>query len=154
MSQALHTLLCERKKTLSLAESITGGALGLNIVKNPGCSLYFLGSIVAYSKEAKMELLNVSEKTLKNFGEVSEETALEMSLGVLKKFHSDFALATTGIAGPSGATFDKPIGMVSFCIASKDKDPLYWTSFFQGQRDNIIEQAVSTAMLRLVDYVR
>ncbi|OQX90062.1 MAG: competence/damage-inducible protein A, partial [Candidatus Coatesbacteria bacterium 4484_99] len=105
-------LLRQNGMTISTAESCTGGLVSNRIVSVPGASDYFLGGVVAYSNEAKSNLLGVSEKTLSTFGAVSPETAEEMALGVRKKFASNIAVSTTGIAGPTGGTAEKPVGLV------------------------------------------
>lgn len=151
LENKIHNLLIERKFTLALAESLTGGSLAYSFVKIPGCSAYLMGSIVAYSNLAKKELLSVSAKTLESFGEVSEEAAYEMAEGALQKFHSDFSLSVTGIAGPTGATEKKPVGMVCFALASKKKKTLAWTAFFEGEREVIIKKTLQEALERLFE---
>jgi len=153
MEIEIHNLLIKCNKSISFAESITGGAMAYRMVKNPGCSAYFLGSLVTYSRGAKQELLSVSAKTIDMFGEVSCEVAAEMSLGALQTFHSDFAVAITGIAGPTGETATKPLGMVCFALSSKEKETISWTDFFQGERLFVIDRAVEAALKQLYDYI-
>ncbi len=104
-------ILKQKGYSLSVAESFTGGLLGDLITNVPGSSEYFLADLVTYSNESKIELLGVNPETLKKFGAVSAQTAVEMVRGVQRRFQSDCAIATTGIAGPSGATADKPVGL-------------------------------------------
>ena len=99
-------------KTVSAAESCTGGLIQSLITDNAGSSDYFLGGVVSYSNEAKMNLLGVKETTLEKFGAVSEETVREMVYGVQKLMGSDYAIAVSGIAGPGGGTENKPVGLV------------------------------------------
>ncbi|MGH9443419.1 MAG: competence/damage-inducible protein A [Thermoanaerobaculia bacterium] len=107
-------------KTLSLAESCTGGLVAQRLTEVPGSSDYFLGAIVPYSNEAKIELLGVRPATIAAHGAVSEETSREMAEGALSRFGSDFSLAVTGIAGPGGGTPEKPVGTVWVGLAERD----------------------------------
>ncbi len=106
-----------RQATLAVAESCTGGYVGHLITKVPGSSDYFLGGILSYSNTLKVNLLGVKEESLKAFGAVSEEVALQMAKGVREKCNSDFGLATTGVAGPSGGSLEKPVGTVWIAVA-------------------------------------
>ena len=121
MSQAtfekIVRLLSARKKTLALAESCTGGFIANGITNVPGASEIFPGGIVAYSNGVKEKFLGVKITSLKKFGAVSEVVAREMAEGARKKFGVDFAIAVTGIAGPTGGTKDKPVGTVFIALA-------------------------------------
>ncbi|GAB4187300.1 MAG: competence/damage-inducible protein A [Simkaniaceae bacterium] len=119
IEKALHDLLVYKKISLALAESCTGGSMAARISAIAGASQYFTGSFVAYSNEMKMSALDVSAKSLANFGAVSEQAAKEMALGALEKSNADVVLSVTGIAGPSGGTALKPIGTVYAAIAEK-----------------------------------
>ena len=114
---AVVHLLAQRKKTLALAESCTGGFIANGITNVPGASKIFLGGIVAYSNEAKEKFLGVRSATLKKHGAVSEAVAREMAEGARKKFGANFAIAVTGIAGPGGGTKGKPMGTVFIAVA-------------------------------------
>lgn len=98
--------------TISIAESCTGGLLSHSLTNIPGSSKYFDRGIVTYSNQAKQELLDVSEKTLIEHGAVSVQTAKEMVLGLKERSNADIGISTTGIAGPTGGTKDKPVGLV------------------------------------------
>jgi nicotinamide-nucleotide amidase len=111
--------LARRGKTLALAESCTGGCIANRITNVPGASKILLGGIVAYSNGAKGKFLGVRPATLKKFGAVSENVAREMARGARKKFGADFAIAVTGIAGPSGGTKGKPVGTVFIALADE-----------------------------------
>ena len=111
--------LMERKLTLSIAESCTGGYLSHLITSVPGSSAYFMGSIVPYAYEVKMQQLGVKPETLNQFGAVSEETIKEMANQVRTRFNTDIGVATSGIAGPGGATPEKPVGTVWIAYADE-----------------------------------
>lgn len=117
LAQIVGELLREKKQTLSTAESCTGGYIAHLITSMSGSSDYYTGSVVAYGYEIKEKELGVKAGTLKEFGAVSKETVEEMARGALKKFNTSYVIAVTGIAGPSGATPEKPVGTVWICIA-------------------------------------
>ena len=115
----LGRTLAEKKLTLGVAESCTGGFLSHLITSVPGSSRYLVGSVVAYDNRLKTELLNVQTQTLKDFGAVSEQVVSEMAQGVRQKLGCDIGVATTGIAGPDGGTDEKPVGTVWIAYADK-----------------------------------
>jgi nicotinamide-nucleotide amidase len=112
IQETIGKLLKKQDLTLAVAESCTGGQVASKITDVPGSSDYFLNGLVTYSNEAKMNLLGVKKSTLKNYGAVSEQTAVEMARGVRVRSEADVGLSTTGIAGPSGATKEKPVGLI------------------------------------------
>ncbi len=116
LEEAVGRLLKERGLTLATAESCTGGLLASLITDVPGASDYFLEGVVTYSNEAKIKTLGVQKKTLKIFGAVSSETALEMAHGLKKISGADFCISVTGIAGPSGGSEEKPVGTVHIAV--------------------------------------
>jgi nicotinamide-nucleotide amidase len=122
MTEALETkivrLLADRKQTLALAESCTGGYLAHRVTNVPGASAIFSAGFVTYSNEAKQQFLGVSGETLHQHGSVSEPVAREMAEGALRVSRTDYAIAVTGIAGPDGATPDKPVGTVFIAVTS------------------------------------
>ncbi|MCB1117285.1 MAG: nicotinamide-nucleotide amidohydrolase family protein [Chlamydiia bacterium] len=122
--ETLHELLIKKNQTLAVAESCTGGLIASKITSLQSASEYFLGGVVSYSNLAKSSLLGVSGKTLKSHGAVSSEVAKEMLAGVFEKFQSNWGIAVTGIAGPTGGTDDKPIGTVWIAMGKKDKEPI------------------------------
>jgi nicotinamide-nucleotide amidase len=121
MEKVIGDILLSRNATLALAESCTGGLISDLITNVPGSSEYFLFSGVTYSNHAKMNVLGVRRETLENFGAVSEETVREMAEGALRISGADYALATSGIAGPDGGTDEKPVGTVCIGLASPEK---------------------------------
>lgn len=139
----------QKKLTLSLAESCTGGALSAALVSIPDSSRYFLGSLVAYSGSAKESILGVPPHIIKTYGEVSAETAREMALGALNLFNSDVAVAITGIAGPGGGSEAKPVGTVFFALLSKKGFSKSYQANFSGNRQKIIFQSVEKSLLEL-----
>jgi nicotinamide-nucleotide amidase len=138
-------LLTAKKKTISFAESCTGGKLSSAITDVAGSSLYFKNSLVTYSNESKIKLLGVKEDTINNFGTVSEQTAKEMAESVLKLSNTDYALSITGIVGPSGATKEKPIGLVYISLADKKKTKTF-KFIFNGSREQIRNNTVNTSL--------
>lgn len=109
-------LLIKNKFTITTAESCTGGLLASSIVSIPNASKVFNEAYITYSNESKVRLLGVKSRTIDNFGVVSEEVTKEMALGAANRANSDCSIVTSGIAGPTGATKNKPIGMVCFGI--------------------------------------
>jgi len=112
MEEVVGKLLVASGKSLSVAESCTGGLIGTRLTDVPGSSAYFLEGVTAYSNEAKMRTLGVPEATLSEFGAVSTETASAMATGMRERAKTDYAISVTGIAGPDGGTAEKPVGMV------------------------------------------
>jgi nicotinamide-nucleotide amidase len=110
-------LLQQRGLTVAVAESCTGGSIAAELTSVPGSSSSFVGGVVAYGNNVKTAVLDVQETTLRRAGAVSEEAAIEMAQGVRVRLRSDVAIATTGIAGPSGATPEKPVGLVWLALA-------------------------------------
>jgi nicotinamide-nucleotide amidase len=117
LPELAHKLMTSRGCTLSTAESCTGGTIASRLTAFSGASAYFKGGIVAYSNEVKENILGVRSETLASYGAVSEETVHEMVEGVRQHLKTDYAIATTGIAGPTGGTPDKPVGTVWIAVA-------------------------------------
>ena len=116
----LHDILLKRGKTLAVAESCTGGAIASKFTAMAGASAYFRGGVVAYANEAKRDILGVRMEDIECFGAVSEVVALEMAEGVRRITGADYAIATTGIAGPTGGSKHKPVGTVWMAIATPE----------------------------------
>ncbi len=115
--QEVGRLLVQQKKTLAIAEACTGGLISNMMTDAAGCSEYFKFAGTTYSNYAKINILNVQEKTILKYGAVHEKTALEMAQGARLKAKTDFAIATSGIAGPTGGTKEKQVGTVCIGLA-------------------------------------
>ncbi|HWC60992.1 MAG TPA: CinA family protein [Verrucomicrobiae bacterium] len=137
MTEALETqivrLLVERKQTLAIAESCTGGYIAHRITNVPGASAIFTGGLVTYSNAAKERFLGVRGETLEKHGAVSEPVAREMAEGARRACGTNYAVAVTGIAGPGGGTADKPVGTVFMALASPEETRV-WRRFNPGER--------------------
>lgn len=145
LEKVIGDLLRERKQTLSVAESCTGGMISSRIVSIPGSSEYYEGGVCAYSNLEKINILNVKSETLKKYGAVSEETAIEMANCIRKLMETDFAISTTGIAGPSGGSAQKPVGLVWIGFSSNEKS--YALDFLFGDnRERNIQRASQRAL--------
>ncbi|HPR99074.1 MAG TPA: CinA family protein [Methanomassiliicoccales archaeon] len=138
--------------TLAVAESCTGGRICDRLTDVPGSSEHFKGGIVAYSNDSKVRFLDVSRDTLKEHGAVSEETAKEMAAGVAKAFDADIGISVTGIAGPGGATPQKPVGLVYVGLAWK-KERLAFKFLFDGDRKSVKAQATEQALQQVLNFI-
>lgn len=147
LSCELGELLKERNYMLATAESCTGGNISATITAVPGSSEYYKGSIIAYSNEVKMNLLQVKEQTLIKHGAVSEETVREMVKGAMKSLNTDCAVATSGIAGPSGGTPDKPVGTVWIAAGSRKKIITLKQEKDEGREQNILHATYNALFL-------
>ncbi len=136
LTQVLGRILTEKKLTLSTAESFTGGLISDWITNISGSSAYFMAGITTYSNESKIAQLGVSESTLRQYGAVSEQTAKEMVLGIKKITKTDCAISSTGIAGPTGATETKPVGLCYLAANFKDKIIVKKFNFGKNRRFN------------------
>lgn len=135
----------QKGTTISVAESCTGGMLSAYLTFLPGSSIYFAGGIIAYSNEMKIKLLGLSRNVIKTYGAVSENTAIEMAIGAKKKCKTDIAVSITGIAGPDGASEEKPVGTVCFGVASR-KGQFSYTHNLVGSRHEIRTQSCVIAL--------
>lgn len=140
--------LSERGMTLAVAESCTGGQLSAALTAVPGASRVFLGGVVAYSNEAKIELLGVDWRSLEEHGAVSAEVAEEMARGARLRFGADLTLATTGVAGPGGGSALKPVGLVYLAWAGASSMRVE-RKLFSGDRAVVQHQAVEQALAGL-----
>ncbi len=145
----LSALLIQKSLSISVAESCTGGGLSALLTSQSGASAYFDRGFVTYSNQAKIDMLDVQPATLEKFGAVSEQTALEMTRGVIKHSNSDISVAITGIAGPTGGTKEKPVGTVcfGFCVFG---ECFAVTQYFNGDRIEVVQSSVEFAISTLV----
>lgn len=143
--ERLVKLLIQMGKKVSVAESCTGGLVAQRITSVAGSSACFDLGVVTYANEQKMKILGVSEENLKNYGAVSEAVALEMSKGAKKISGADFAVGITGLAGPGGATADKPVGLVYISICSENIHKVQ-KFIFSGTREDVRYKASEEAM--------
>lgn len=145
IEKAIAALLTEQSKTLSVAESCTGGVIASQFVKHPGASQFFKGGIVAYTAAIKQQELKVPESLIKKYSVVSTQVAEAMALGVQHKMQTDFSIATTGNAGPSTDITDKTVGCV--CIAIATPKGIYSEEFnFGSPRDKVIQRSTNKAL--------
>ncbi len=152
MEKTLGKLLVEKGKTMSTAESCTGGYIAHLITAMPGSSAFYNGSVVSYSYAAKEDLLQVKKQTLETLGAVSEEVVKEMAIGALKNIGTDYTIAVSGIMGPDGGMVDKPVGTVWVCVGNNKK--LTTNKFtFRFDRDRNIRLTALNALNMLRKFV-
>jgi nicotinamide-nucleotide amidase len=136
-------------RRIAVGESCTGGLLSARLTDRPGASAYFAGGVVAYSNEAKVELLGVPAELIDQHGAVSDEVAEALADGALERFGADTAIGLTGIAGPEGGTPDKPVGRVSFCVTAMfegDKERITRSVDLPGSRGDIRDRSTAVAL--------
>ena len=147
--EQLGEILSQKRWTLAIAESCTGGMLGDMITGLPGCSKFFLGGVISYSNHAKTTLLNVPTESLDAYGAVSPEVALSMARGIRDYLGSSVGVAVTGIAGPGGGSKEKPIGLVYISVLTPESEVVKRFSF-TGNRGEIKIQSAKTAITLLI----
>ena len=147
-AKKLTELLTSKNMTIAVAESCTGGSLSGSLTSIPGASSYFNCGFITYSNESKINMLNVNSQSIKLFGAVSEKVAYEMAIGAGQNSRSDLAISVTGIAGPSGGTPEKPVGMVCFGFYVKESVSTT-TQFFSGVRSEIVSESIAFAQTEL-----
>jgi nicotinamide-nucleotide amidase len=152
LQEAVSRKLRSGSTTLATAESCTGGYIAQLITSLPGSSSIFNGSVVAYSNESKIKMLDVQEETLKKYGAVSELTVQEMVKGAIKKLNTTYAIATSGIMGPDGGSDEKPVGTVWIAVGN-DKMIKSVKHFFRFDRQRNIEMAANSALTMLFRFV-
>ena len=152
LEQEIGALLRQKGLTLGLVESATGGLISHRITNIPGSSDYYKGSVTAYSNEVKSRVVRVKEATLKRYGAVSSQVAKEMARGGRRLLAVDICIADTGIAGPTGATPGKPVGL--FFIGLSHKDGTFTRKHnFRGDREQNKQGAAETALGWLKEYL-
>lgn len=153
LEQALGNLLIEKNKSLATAESCSGGYIAHLLTSVPGSSLYFKGTVVAYSYDAKETILGVNHETLENKGAVSEETITEMFDGLMRITTAEYGIATSGVMGPTGGTDDKPVGTVWIAYGSREK-MIAKRLHFRFERMKNIELTAVNALLLLFQFIK
>ena len=143
LSSVLIKELIKRKESIGFAESCTGGLLSSTITEITGSSQVFKGSIISYSNELKKSLLNISENLIKKYGAVSKEVAQNMAINAKKELNTDWAIAISGIAGPSGGNKDKPVGLVYISIAGPNDHITNIKKIFSSTRNRVEIQRLS-----------
>lgn len=152
LALTVHRALVSKGLTLSIAESCTGGAIAASLTQNAGASAYFIGGMVSYDNRIKSAFLDVPEAVLESKGAVSEETVQFMAVGIRKKFSTDVSVAVSGVAGPSGGSDEKPVGLV--WIAVDGQKGIKAKSFrFAKDRERNIEMTRLSALKMLLDYI-
>jgi len=153
LPESLSALLYHKRLSLGLAESCTGGLASQLVTSVSGASEYFKGSIVCYDNSVKENVLRVSRAILEEHGAVSEPVARQMAEGARAVLGTDLAVAYTGIAGPTGGTQDKPVGLVHFAVAS-DTETVTFSQVFRGTRAEIQQRASLTGLFQLRGLVK
>lgn len=146
LAEVVLATLSEREESLTVAESCTGGLVAAELTGIPGSSRCFRGGFVTYANDAKVEMLGVPEALIEAHGAVSSEVAEAMAHGARRAGRADWSAAITGIAGPSGGTEDKPVGLVYWAVARPDGRVESWHAIFGGSRDDIRRKAVAAAL--------
>lgn len=153
IEKVMGGILREMGWTISVAESCTGGQICDRITDVPGSSDYFLGGMVTYSNESKRKHLAVPKEEIERFGAVSSQVAKSMAIGVRKTFGTTFGLATTGIAGPSGGTEKKPVGLIFIGLAKEGKVSVIRLNL-KGSRKKIKREATHLALEALFQWIK
>ncbi len=151
-AKKLTELLISKNMSIAVAESCTGGLLSSSLTSIPGASSYFDCGFITYSNESKIKILNVDPQTIELFGAVSEKVAYEMAMGAGQNSQSDLAISVTGIAGPSGGTAEKPVGMVCFGFYVEGEVSTT-TQFFSGVRSEIVSDSIAFALTELTSKI-
>ncbi len=152
LSRAFGMVLREHNLSCATAESCTAGLVGHVITLIAGSSDYFQGGIIAYSNQAKTELLDVRESTLSAVGAVSRETAIEMARGARDTLHADIGISTTGIAGPGGATALKPVGLIYVAVSTELGDDVRELRL-ESDRVGNIERTAEAALRLAIEHI-
>jgi nicotinamide-nucleotide amidase len=153
-AQKAFDLLSVHGLKLSTAESCTGGMVAAALTDIAGSSRVFDRGFVTYSNQAKIEMLGVPAALIEKFGAVSEQVVLAMAKGVIDHSSADVAVAITGIAGPSGGSIDKPVGLVHFAVATKEKTTAFEQRFGNLTRTDIRNKSVEFMLAVLIDHLK
>ena len=154
LEEEIGRLLTEKRLTIAVAESCTGGLAGHRITSVSGSSVYFLGGVIVYSNQIKMKVLGVTRELLMKEGAVSEAVARHMALSVRGRFDADIGLGITGIAGPSGGSTAKPVGLVFIGLADGRHCRVARFDFSAQDRTRIKELSVKSALEMVRDFMK
>ena len=146
IAQSIVSVLADKGWSVATAESCTGGGVVAALTAIPGSSACVKGGIVAYTEEIKMQLLGVKPDTLRDYGVVSQQTVEEMARGAMKSMNSDFAVATSGIAGPSGGTQETPVGTIWIAAASRSQVYTHCIRGYNEGRTQNVQNAVQITL--------
>jgi PncC family amidohydrolase len=149
----LAEILIAGKKSIAIAESCTAGTASSLITNVPGSSVYFMGGVVSYSNQSKIDILKVSESTIQRDGSVSRQCAITMAQNVRLLFHADLGLGITGVAGPGGGSEEKPVGSVYIAITDGEKTVCKLFKF-EGTRIEIKQRAAATALKMAKEFIQ
>jgi nicotinamide-nucleotide amidase len=152
IAKKLNDILRQRKLKVATAESCTGGMIASAITDISGSSEIFDRGFVTYSNEAKIAMLGVLPATIQTYGAVSEQTATEMAKGALENSLADIAVSVTGIAGPTGGTPEKPVGLVYIGIANRQEAKVF-KHIFDGGRSEVRQKTLEQAIKYLIDFI-
>ena len=152
--EELLKLLKLTGKTVSTAESCTGGMIGAYLTDIAGISEYYGYGVVTYSNDAKQKLIGVNADNLKNHGAVSREVALDMSRGIMNVSGANIGVSSTGIAGPGGGTPEKPVGLVYISLCTDDGYHIYKQLNLKGDRLSVRQQTVEQVTDMIIDYLK
>jgi len=153
LARTIAKKLTSKHQTLTTAESCTGGLISHTLTNIPGSSKFYKGGVVAYANDSKVRFLGVSPGLIRKYGAVSAQVARAMAVGVRKKTKADFSVAVTGIAGPSGGTRTKPVGLVFIAAATLRQTPIK-RYIFKGTRLQVKTQAAEAALGLLLKLIR
>ncbi|HNT78406.1 MAG TPA: CinA family protein [Anaerolineae bacterium] len=152
LAEQVGAALLARHWRLAVAESATGGLVGHLLTAVPGCSAYFWGGVIAYANEVKQNVLGVHAETLARWGAVSPQAALEMAQGVCRVVGVEMAVSITGIAGPTGATLTKPVGLYYIGLAAPG-ERWVWRYQLRGERSSNNEAIAHAVLTHIRDYL-
>lgn len=153
MSRDINEMLWKMKKTVSTAESCTSGRVAAVMTSSPGSSEYYLGGIVCYVNQVKVDVLGIDQALIDEKSAVCEEVAKQMVIGANKLFHSDYSIAVTGFAGPGGGTDEAPVGTIWVAVGNEEKIVTKKLERDRG-RDKNLAIATFTATQMFHDYLR
>lgn len=154
LSTIINKVLTQEKSTLAVAESCTGGNLAHQITLVSGASNCFKGGVVAYNNDIKHSVLGVEEKTLNRYHAVSKETVIAMAKGTLQLMNSDYAIATSGLAGPNSDGTDVPVGTIWLCAMKKNGEYKTHTTCYHTTRENFVDRVTNDAFFLLLNLIK